>query len=125
MRQDELWHDSMEDAVRATVDAIGGPKHVAHELWPTRKMVDGARYLNHCLAEDRPEKLALGELLWIANEGRQKGVHTIMAYLSAELGYISPQPVEPEDERAQLQREFTRSVQMQRQLLNRLERLTS
>lgn len=111
MIQEPLWHDSLEDAIRATVDAVGGPKHVASELWLSRKIDDGARYLHHCLDSDRPEKLSLGEILWIAKEGRGKGVHTVVSYLCSELGYAPPQPLQPEDEQAELQRQFIRAVE--------------
>jgi hypothetical protein len=123
--QEELWHDSIEEALRSIIDAVGGPKSVAMELWPSRKMTEGARHLHHCLDPERPEKLALCELLWIARKGREAGVHTLMHYLAKDLGYQAPLPVEPDDERVRLQREFTESVQLQRRILNRMEKLNA
>jgi hypothetical protein len=123
MIQDDLWHDSLEDALRSVVEAVGGPKVVANAIWPSKSVIDAARLLNHCLDSERPEKLALEDLVVISRMGRESGFHTVMAFLSKALGYQDPQPVEPEDERAALERQFIESVEVQRRILDRIEKL--
>lgn len=123
MLQEQLWHESIEDALRAIVEATGGPKAVGSDMWPTKRIADAARHLNHCLDQERPEKLSLNELMYLAKRGREQGVHTLLHFLSVELNYQPPQPIEPDDERVRLQREFQASVRNQQQMLERLERL--
>lgn len=120
--QQELWHDSFEDALRSTCDAIN-PKEMARELWPERDPVDGAKVLSRCLDPDRPEKLSAGQIALILQRGREHGCHIAMAYLCQTCGYADPQPVEPEDERAALQREYIEAVKMQQKIVKRLEGL--
>lgn len=121
--QQELWHDSLEDAIRSAVDALGGPKKVGSILWPGRRIADAARLLSHCLDPDRPEKLTLGELQWLGAMAREAGCHTISTYLMRAWGYRDPEPIQPRDEAAELQRAFMASVQQQKDILRRLERL--
>lgn len=122
--QPALWVDSFADALRDAVNAAGGPKRVAGELWPPKPVADAARLLNHCLDPDRAEKLALEEIVLICRLGKAAGCHTPMHHLAQELGYQMPMPIEPEDELARLQREFTEAVEAQRALVERMERLT-
>ena len=103
--QQALWHDTVEDALRDIVAALGGPKTVGHALWPGKSIAEGARYLNHCLDPERAEKLSLGELLWLLREGRQKNIHTAAAFIAQHCGY-KWEVVNPEDEAAKLQRDL-------------------
>lgn len=121
--QQELWHDTLEDAIRSAVDAIGGPKRVGSLLWPTKRITDASRLLSHCLELDRPEKLAMGEIELIGRLAHNAGCHTIATYLMRAWGYHDPQPVEPRDEAAELQRQFVAAVQAQKDIMRRLERL--
>lgn len=105
VEQQALWHDTLEDALRDIVSALGGPKTVGHALWPGKTIPEASRYLSHCLDPERAEKLSLGELLWLLKQGRSKGVHTAFDFLAKECGY-KWETIEPEDERAKLQREF-------------------
>ena len=123
MHQESLWHDTIEEALRAVVVMLGGPKRVAGQLWPSKSITEGARFLNHCLDPERPEKLSLDELQWLLREGRLAGVHTAMSFLASAAGYNEPQPKNPETERDKLQREFIASVQAQQRLLKQMEAL--
>jgi hypothetical protein len=49
----------------------------------------------------------------------------MMAFIARDCGYADPVPLEPEDERAQLQRDFAESVRLQAKLVERMERLGS
>lgn len=124
-QQQALWHDTLEDAMRGAVDAIGGPKRVGSLLWPSKPIADAARLLNHSLDPDRPEKLSPGEIELIGRRAAEAGCHTVATYLMRAWGYQDPQPMNHPDELAELQRAFMASVDEQRQLLARFERMQS
>lgn len=123
MTQNQLWHDTFEDALRAILDAAGGPKKVAADLWPSKSLSDAHRRLLHCLDPERDQKLSLDELVWLMAKGREVGCHTAMAYIARACGYADSVPVDPEDERAELQRAFLESVKAQKDILKRMEAL--
>lgn len=123
MNQQELWIDTIEEALQAAVVAAGGPKKVASAIWPAKTVADAARLLSHCLDPDRAEKLALGEVVMVTRMGKDAGVHTVMHYLAQELGYETPREINPADELANTQREFTDSVKQQERLIKRMEQL--
>ena len=45
-----------------------------------------------------------------------------MEFVAADAGYAAPQPIEPRDEMAELQRAFIESVNLQAKLAERMER---
>lgn len=114
--QPELFHESIEDALREVIQVSGGPKVVACQLWPDKAPDAAHRTLLACLNEDRQERFSPGQLAQLLRIGRSKGCHTAMNFLASDCGYSHPQPIEPEDERARLQREYIEAV-------NRLSKL--
>ena len=117
--QQTLFVDSIEEAIRDSVNALKGPKAVGVMLWPELSADLAAKRLHHCLDPERPEKFELSQVLLIAKKARAVNCHTLIAYLSAELDYTW-EPVDPETSVQRLQREFTDSVnrlsEIQRQL---------
>lgn len=105
-----LFYDTYEDAIRDCVTALGGNKAVGNVLWPALPADEAGRKLAHCLNPEKREKLDLGELRLIRREARKAGVHILAHYEARDAGYTEPQPLNPEDEAAQLQREFIASV---------------
>jgi len=120
--QKALWSDTFEDALRVAVEAIG-PKNMAGELFPEKPVQQAAQLLWHCLDPERGEKLAASQIALIIRRGREAGSHAPMHFLAAEANYETPQPVEPEDERARLQRAFVESVRELRSIEQRLEKI--
>jgi hypothetical protein len=116
-QQFPLIVDSLNDAIRDTARAIGF-KEIAKELWPKKSVDEAARYLNDCLNSDRAQKLDGEEILFIARRGRDVGCYLITAFICADTGFAPPTPVDPDDQRAELQRQFIESTA-------RLERLAS
>lgn len=126
MDQQSLWHDSPEEALRSLVDALGGPKRVGAELMgPGKRLEEARRLVLHWCDESRPEKPGMGELLWLLARGRQEGCHTFAAFLMREAGYADPMPVEPEDERARLMREYVRATRSLEAISRRMDRAVS
>lgn len=123
MNQPPLFVESLADALREVVRACGGSKPVGARLWPEKAPDAAARLLQDCLNDARPEKLSPDQVLLLARMGRERGCHAVMAFMAAECGYAPPQPIEPEDERAALQREYIEATKVLAVLATRLDRL--
>lgn len=123
MTQQALWHDSAEDALRALIETLGGPKAVGHKLYPEKSMDDARRLLLQWCSPERSEKPSLAQLMLLLKWGREAGAHVLAGYLMGEAGYAEPVPVDPLDQREQLQREFIRAVEAQKLIVERLQRI--
>lgn len=121
--QTALFHESLSDALREVVLALGGTKKVGAQMRPEKTIDDAARWLADCLNQDRREKLDPDQVLWILREGRKIGCHAAMHYLCAEAGYSPAAPIEPQDELAELQRNFIESTKTLSRMAARIERL--
>jgi hypothetical protein len=55
---------------------------------------------------DRAQKLSGEEILHIARRGREAGCYLITAFINSDTGFAPPVPVDPADEKAELQRQF-------------------
>lgn len=123
MSTNSLFHESITEAIKDTINACGGSKQVAAKLWPEKAPDAAHRLLLSCLNDDRPERLSPEQLMFVLRMGREKGVHVGITFILRELGYEDPKPVEPRDELAELQRSWIESVQHQARLTARMERL--
>lgn len=123
--QISLFYDTYEDAIRDCVTALGGFKRVGATLWPAMPADDAGRKLSACLNTDKREKLDLGELRLIRREARKAGIHILAHYEARDAGYSEPQPLNPEDEAAQLQREFIASVKALEAIQARMGRVAA
>lgn len=122
--QGSLFHESIYEALRATVGGLGGTKAIAQTLFPEKSVDDAARYLLDCLNPDRPAELKPERVVLLLKIARAKGIHTGMSFISGEAGYAC-QPIEPEDELAELQRQFISAAEAMRKLAERIERTES
>jgi hypothetical protein len=113
----------MNDALIACVKAAGGSKRVGPLLWPEKDGGAAQRQLLDCLNEDRPQQLNPEQVVLVLRLARQAGYHQGMEYLAEALSYTRPAPVEPEDERALLQREFNEGARRLEKLVERMERI--
>ena len=118
-----LFPESFTDALKDCIHACGGSKAVGVQLWPEKSPDAAHRLLLGCLNEDRPERLSPDQVVFVLRLARERGCHIGAAYLMRQLGYADPVPVEPRDEMADLQRHFLAAVDMQRQILERMEHL--
>jgi hypothetical protein len=123
MNQPALFHEDIWQALRDCVSALGGAKVVGDKLRPEIGPEKSGRWLLDCLNPDKQDKLSVEQLLLILAEARKANCHVAAHYIAQVTGYAEPQPVEPEDERAALQRMFVESVRQQNEILKRFERL--
>lgn len=123
MTQLDLVHESLNDALAGLISALGGAKRVGPQLRPELPVEQAAGWLRDCLNPTRREHLTPEQVLMLLRLGRQANVHIAATYILRDTGYADPVPLEPEDERAALQRMFNESVKTQAEILRRMERL--
>ncbi len=124
MEQELLFHERIEDAIAAVADRIGR-KRLAKELWPDKSDRDAHNLFDACLNPERKERFSPSQLMFLAKRGRGAGYHAILCFMCRELGYADPQPIEPEDERAKLQREYVDAARSMARMAERIEKLAT
>lgn len=118
-----LFFDDVYDAMRATVLAIGGYKKIGHVMRPDLGDPEKAgRWLADCCNSDRRQDLSPQQLMLLRRMGSDAGVHILATFEMADAHYAAPIRVEPEDERAALQRQFIEQTKVLRALCTQLER---
>lgn len=105
MEQRPLFCERIEDALGSVINACGGRKKFASEMWPNKPQRDAHNLLDACLNPERREKFAPHDLVYIMKRGREVGCHDVINYLSEQCGYTAT-PIEPEDELTKLLREY-------------------
>ena len=118
-----LFCESIEESVAEVAMRCGGRKAFAAEMWPSMPVREAHNRFDACCNPERREQFHPSDLLYIARRGREVGCHSLMLFLAREAGYSDPAPVEPEDERARIQREFADAVRLQAKLVERMERM--
>lgn len=122
MTQQPLFCEDIYEALRTIGQAYGGSKKIGAYLWPDKPLDKAAQLWTDCLNRSRPEKLDPEQVIAVLKIGRQIGCHAGIFFIDNECGYRS-EPIEPEDERAKLQREFIKAKEHMAQLIQSLERL--
>ena len=115
-----LFVEDTDDALRAAIQALGGAKKVGTVLRPELPADIAGRWLNDCLNDAKREKLDFKQGVLILKLARQAGFHTSFDFVSRDCGYASS-PIEPEDERARLMRDYIASVKVLANLATRLQ----
>lgn len=117
-----MFVEDLNEAIRATVNALGGMKAVGVELRPEKSALDAGKWLADCINPAKRDRLDPEQLAYIRRKARAAGCHILAAYEAQDAGYAPPQPIAPEDEAAQLQREFIASVKQLEAIQARLAR---
>lgn len=116
-----LFLEDIYDALKAAVQALGGPKVVGLKLWPHKPMEQARKELLDALNRDNPRKLDPEEVMAVLRMAREAGFHNAKHWMDVELGYAPSQPVEPEDELAKLIRLYLESRQNENALAPKIE----
>lgn len=112
------------EAIKHDCAALGGAKEVGHFLWPEMSPDDAAKKLANCLNINNKEKLSLDQWLLISKKAKDIGSHNSVFFISDELGYSRPIPIEPEDELAELQKQFIQATEAMGKMTARMEKLS-
>ena len=98
MQAEMPFFETAEDALKSCVQALGGAKKVAPELWQD-KTIDNARdYLLACLNADRNEKLSYSQMMFIFKKAKQAGYHAGFLWFANHCGYDA-QAIDPETQK--------------------------
>jgi len=115
--------ETFNDALIECVKAAGGSKVVGALLWPEKTINDAQRLLLACLNTERNEKLSPEQSLLILKLAKESCSHLGIEFICKSLSYSIPTPIEPEDEKATLQREFIAAQKQMMALASRMEGL--
>lgn len=121
MNQQPLFCDDIYEALRTIGQAYGGSKKMGGYLWPDKPLDKAAQLWTDCLNRSRPEKLDPEQVVAVFKIGRQISCHAGMAFLADHCSY-KYEPVEPEDEKAALQRQFIKAVAELKAIDSKLEK---
>lgn len=119
----KLFYDDELDALRATVQALGGYQKVGAKLWPDLKVDIAGRKMADVCNPGRAERLNPSQLLMVMRLGRESGAHMLAEHYMAEAGYQRPIPSDPADEAASLMQRVDETLGVVTQLVTRLERV--
>lgn len=124
MDQPRLIYDDFNDALSDLVRTLGGPKAVGSKMRPELPMEQAANWVRDCLNPQRREQFHPGHVLLLLRQGKEANFHGAKHFVDDDTGYSRTAPLDPADELAVLQRAFIDSVQMQRQIADRIEHLS-
>lgn len=119
-----MFVEDYNDAIRAAVQALGGFKRVGAELKPDLAADAAGRWLADCLNPEKRDILPPSALAWIRRKARAESCHILASFELQDAGYAPPQPIEPEDERAALQRDFVKAIRTAELLAAKLQKVT-
>ena len=117
----QLFHESLNDALREVIAACGGAKQVAAKVWPEKAPDAAHRLLLDCLNETRPERLSPDRLRLILRAGREANCHSGMNWLLQDLGYADCKPLSPQDEQDELMRDYIKATKVMSGIASRIE----
>jgi len=123
MDQSQLFYEDEIDALRACIQALGGSKEVGHRLYPDKSPDKAGEHLNNALNPGHAQKLSFSEGITIMKWAREVGCHVAMAHVADACNYHRPDPREPEDQMAELQREFIAATKVMQQISQRMGKI--
>lgn len=115
-----LVHEESTDLLKSLVNALGGAKKVGPRLYPSKSEEAAARTIYDNLNPTRDHAFDFDEIMTMLRWAREAGAHFAFYWICDQLTYSHAAPVSPEDQRAELHREFVNGVERLEQLARRL-----
>lgn len=122
MHTKTIYEDDV-DALKATVLKLGGYQQVGVKLWPDKSAQYAGRNLADCCNPTRSERLRPSQLLLVMRWARDIGCHILAEHFMAEAGYAQPEPIDFEEEAADVLDRMEEVLGVAATLATRLERL--
>ena len=123
MQQESLFHEDIFDAIKTDIQRLGGNKKVGSMLWPKLSPEKAGEKLASCLNRARQEKLDPEEILFIKREAVRVGSLAILTYEAEFVSIHAPVIIEPEDEKAKLQKDYIAAAETIARIANRIQKL--
>lgn len=123
MNQNTLFHEDIYDALNTDIMACGGKKVVGNALRPKLAVNAAGEWVANCLNRTRAEKFDAEDILFIKTLAKQAGSFATYFFEADQIGMTHALPIEPEDEKARLQREFINAVGALKSIETRLGKL--
>jgi hypothetical protein len=105
-----LDHVIPEDALTADIAQLGGPMKVGKKLRIEMDQKEARNWLLNCLNPNHAQNLTQAQIALIVSWARQVGSTHYAEYWATSNNMTKPIKIQPEDEKARLQREFIRAV---------------
>ncbi len=115
--------EDIHEALAEIVRALGGNEAVGVRLYPERTPAAAATFVRNATSPTRAERFNPEQVWLLFVWARQAGFHNAKRWFDESTGYVPGEPLEPDDERAKLQRDFIESVNRQADLVARMERI--
>lgn len=125
MTQQTLWHEDVYDALTTDIRALQGNKVVGSSLWPEKSPDKAGEHLANCLNRSRAEKLDAEQIVYIISKAREVSSFATMYFIADAANFTHPEPLEPEDQIAKLQREYIEAAKDMKRIAKGLERLSN
>jgi hypothetical protein len=123
MNQPPLFVETVYDALKGIVAALGGAKIVGARLWPEKTVDDARKRLLDCLNPERDEKLDPEQVILLLRLGREADFHVAKHWLDVETGYLPSAPADPGDEQARQVAAIENAAQQLQRALIQLEKM--
>ncbi|MES2319974.1 MAG: hypothetical protein V4631_21040 [Pseudomonadota bacterium] len=115
--------ESINDALAAAVRALGGPKKVGATLKPEKTIHEAACWVTDCLNPDRAAEFHPSHVQFLLREACKVDFHESMNFMCGDAGYRNPAPIDPEDEKSRLMREFIDATERNERLVEQIKHL--
>ncbi len=116
------FYESINDALQASVVALGGYKKVGPRLRPELPQEQAANWLRDCLNPDRREQLSPERVMLLIRLARQAGFHSLMQFVASDTGYRAA-PVDAAEQAQDLEKKIAEGVDLLNRQMSRLSRL--
>jgi hypothetical protein len=106
MEQPNLFGDTVFDALESLVAALGGMKRVGYALWPDDGPEKAGQHLRDALNPKHRTNLPPEKFMELLRMGHKAGIHSAFDFVCDELEYQRTDPVNREQQVAELQKDF-------------------
>jgi hypothetical protein len=124
MNQQQLFYDTIFDALGADIAACGGIKVVAGKLWESESVTSGSQKLRNALNPEQPHKLCPTEVLMIKHMAKAVGSFATVNYEARELAFDVTW-IRPEDEAERIHQRAVKAMEELQKELRRSNELLS
>ncbi len=121
MNQQSLFYSDTYAALREVVEAVG-KKKVAGDLWPELSPDKAQQRLIDALNPNHRTQLDPMRLMQLLRMGQERGIHTAFDFICDHLDYKRTEPVNPEQQIAELQKDFLRAVEVLENITSEIQR---